>query len=208
MKSSFLLISSLIVSFAASSCTNSSTVTLNYVPNPAGVLRGQPQFSVGAFANKRGIDSHTLGRVRLPVGMPVDTIQSSVPVETVVANSVAHALHARGMLTDGGKANYLITGDVLNLDAQLLVHPYGYAKIRLNVVEMGSGRVLFSKVYTGERQSNAYVPRSGSPVPILQELTSRALQDAVDRAVDDPALRSQLGSSGGGFRPRYSPGML
>ena len=208
MKSCLLLISSLIVSFASSSCTNSSTVTLNYVPNPAGVLRGTPQFSVGAFANKRGIDSHTLGRVRLPVGMPVDTIQSSVPVETVVANSVAHALHARGMLTDGGQASYLITGDVLNLDAQLLVHPYGYAKIRLNVVEMGSGRVLFSKVYTGERQSNAYVPRSGSPVPILQELTSRALQDAVDRAVDDPSLRSQLGSSGGGFRPRYSPGTL
>ena len=207
MKSSFLLISGFVVSLAASSCTNTSTVTLDYVPVP-GVLRGQPQFSVGAFANKRGIDSHTLGSVRLPVGVPVDTLQSSVPVETVVANSVAHALHARGMLTDGSQASYLITGDVLNLDAQLLVHPYAYVKIRMNVVEMGSGRVLFSKLYTGERQSNAYVPRSGSPVPILQELTSRALQDAVDQAVDDPALRSQLGASGGGFRPRYSPGML
>ena len=75
------------------SCTNTSTVTLDYVPVPGAVVRGAPEFSVGAFANKRGVPSHILGRVRLPVGMPVDTIQTAVPVETVVANAFAHALH-------------------------------------------------------------------------------------------------------------------
>ncbi|MBL9130912.1 MAG: hypothetical protein JNG86_06925 [Verrucomicrobiaceae bacterium] len=206
MKFRLLLSLSLLASLGLSSCTNTSTVTLDYLPPPGGLLRGTPEFSVGAFANKRGIDSHVLGTVRLPVGVTVDTVQTEVPVEGVVANAFAHALHARGMLTDSGKARYLVTGDVLNLDTQLLVHPYAFAKVRLNVVEMGSGRVLFSKVYTGERQSTAYRPGSGSPIPLLQELTSRALQDAVDRAVDDPALRAQLG--GGGFRPRYAPGML
>ena len=206
MKSRTLLLWGLALGLALSSCTNTSTITLDYVPHPGAVLRGQPQFSVGAFANKRGVDSHTVGRVRLPVGVPVDTLATSVPVETAVANAVAHALHARGMLTEGDQASYLITGDVLILEATLLVHPYAQAKIRMNVVEMDSGRVLFSKTYAGERQSTAYVPGSGSPVPLLQELTSRALQDAVDRAVDDPALRSQLDR--GGFRPRYSPGML
>ncbi len=189
-----------------SSCTNSSNITLDYVPPEGQVLRGAPDFSVGAFANKRGIESHRLGRVNLPIGVPLEMVNSDIPVETLVANAMAHALHARGMLTEGNQAHYLITGDVLNLDAQMVVRPSAYVKVRVNVVEMDSGRVLFSKVYESERISSAYRPGTGSPVPLLQELTSRALQDVVDKAVDDPALRSQLG--GRGFRPRYSSGML
>ena len=77
----------------------------------------------------------------------------------------------------------------------------------MNVVEAVSGRVLFTHVYEGERQSNAYRPGSGSPVPLLRDLTSRALQEAVDRALDDTNMRQRIGT-GSGDRPRYTPGML
>jgi hypothetical protein len=191
------------------SCASKAPVTLDYVPTEGAAMRGAPQFTVGAFANKRGEDSHYLGSVKLPLGVPIETVESSSPVETVVANAFAHALEYRGMLTDSNKAGFVITGDVMELSTQMLVHPYAFARIRMNVVEIGSGRVLFSKMYKGERQSSAYRPGTGSPVPILRELVSRALQDAVDRAVDDPAMRSQLRSgSEGGYRPRYTPGML
>jgi hypothetical protein len=96
---------------------------------------------------------------------------------------------------------------VQDLRSQLLVHPYGYARIRVNVVESASGAVVYSKVYEGERQSNAYRPGSGSPVPILRELTSRALQEAVDRALDDANMR-QILNTGSDYRLRYAPGML
>ncbi|MFM7603718.1 MAG: hypothetical protein ACKO8Z_00795 [Prosthecobacter sp.] len=145
--------------------------------------------------------------MKLPVGVPIEHLNSKVPVETVVANAFAHALDHRGMLASADKARFVVTGDVIGLHAELLVHPYASAEIRMNVVEVGSGRVLFSRVYFAERQSAAYRPGSGSPLPILQQLTSRALQDAVDQAVDDPAMRSQL-VGGGGFKPRYTPGML
>lgn len=190
-----------------SSCANSSVISLDYVPHPGRMLRGSPDFAVGQFTDKRGEPPQTLGHVRLPIGPNVDTIQTRLPVSDVVRNAFGYALESRGMLATEVKGRFILTGEIQDLRSQLLVHPYGYARIRVNVVEAISGRVIFTRVYEGERQSNAYRPGSGSPVPLLRDLTSRALQDAVDRALDDTRMRQQIGA-GMDNRPRYSPGML
>lgn len=190
-----------------SACSNTSILSLSYVPQAGRVVRGAPEFTVSAFRDLRRVPPQVIGSVRLPVGPKVDTLQTRVPVSTVVSNAFAYALEVRGMAAAENQARYRITGDVIDLRAQLLVHPYGYARLRVNIQEVASGRIIFSHTYQGERQSTAYRPGSGSPVPILQELTSRALQDAVDRAMDDPAMRQRLGT-GADARPRYTPGML
>lgn len=189
-----------------SACTNSSVVSLDYVPTPQAV-RGQPDFEVGNFKDKRDEAPQVLGRVRLPVGPAVDTIQTRLPVSSVVENAFSYALQSRGMLAAGERGRFLLKGDVLDLRSQLLVHPYGYARLRVTVVDKASGSVVHSKVYEGERQSTAYRPGSGSPVGLLRDLTSRALQEAVDKALDDPTMRERLASSALA-RPRYTPGML
>ena len=193
--------------FSLSSCANSSVISLEYVPQPGMMVRGDPDFAVGQFTDKRGEQAQTLGHVRLPIGPNVDTIQTRLPVSDVVRNAFAYALESRGMLATDVKGRFVLTGEIQDLRSQLLVHPYGYARIRVNVVEAVSGRVLFTHVYEGERQSNAYRPGSGSPVPLLRDLTSRALQEAVDRALDDTNMRQRIGT-GSGDRPRYTPGML
>ena len=191
-----------------SSCVpNSSVVSLNYVPMPRQVRHGAPEFAVGKFSDRRGVEPQTLGHVRMPIGPKVDTLQTRLPVSDVVRNAFGYGLETRGMVAPDAKARFVLTGEIEDLRAQLLVHPYGYARIRVNVLEAGSGRVLFTKVYQGERQSGAYRPGSGSPVPVLRELTSRALQEAVDRALDDAEMRQRIGA-GSEARPRYTPGML
>ena len=102
------------------------------------------------------------------------------------------------MLASNGAASFIITGDILELYCQQLVHPYAFCKIRVSVVRAGSGQVVFSRTYQADREASAYIPLSGSPVPQLRELTSRALQDVVDHALDDSALRASL--TGGGNR--------
>ncbi len=193
-----------------SSCV-SSQVSLDYQPRPGQMMRGNPEFAVGSFANMRKEGPFFLGTVRMPLGAPVENVMTRTPVEQIVANAFAHALDARGMLTRQSRSKYVITGEVLDLYCQQIVHPYGYARIRVNIVRATSGQVVFSRVYTGERQSTAYRPGSGSPVPLLRELTSRALQDAVDAALDDREMRSRLGLGTGaamGRAPGYVPGML
>ena len=160
--------------------------------------------SVGRFANARSEDSYYLGVVRTPIGTPIEYIQTRTPIEEIVHNAFSHACSARGMLTSTSRAKYVITGEVLDLYAQQLVRPYGYARIRVNIVKGSTGQIVFSRVYAGERQNPAYRPGSGSPVPGLRELVSRALQDAVDRAMDDPEMRGRIQSGGAS----YQPGML
>ena len=181
-------------------------VSLDYQPYPGQALPGRPDYTVGRFINMRGEGSFYLGTVRTPIGAPIENVTLHTPVEEAVKNAFAHALNTRGMLASPTGANYIITGEILELYCQMIVRPYAYARVRVNVVKAGSGQIVFSRVYAGERQSAAYRPGSGSPVPLLRDLTSRALQDAVDRAVDDPELRSRTGGSGG--TPRYVPGML
>lgn len=186
-----------------SACTISQ-VSLDYQPSLAQVVKGRPVFTVGRFVNSRGVDSMYLGVVRTPLGTPLEYIQSRSPIEEIVRNAFTHACSARGMLTTRSKSEYVITGEVLEFSCQQLVHPYAYARIRMNLVKASTGELIFTRAYAGERQSAAYRPGSGSPVPVLRELGSRALQDAVDRALDDPEFRGRIRDGG----TRYQPGML
>ena len=197
------LISSIALAALVSSCV-SSQVSLDYQPRPGSILRGNPEFGVGQFTNLRREGPFFLGTVRMPIGTPVENVTTRTPVEVIVPNAFAHALEARGMLNGNDRAKYIITGEVLDLYCQQIVHPYGYARLRINIIRAGSGQIVFSRIYTGERQSTAYRPGSGSPVPLLRELTSRALQDAVDAALDDREMRARIGNR----PPTYTPGML
>lgn len=185
------------------SCTTTSQISLDYASTPGHIKPGAPEFATQSFIDRRDVGTHDLGTVRTQVGTPVEFIQTRIPVAEVVTNAFGYGLEARGMLSPRSGARFIITGEVLDLHCKLLVHPYGYARIRLSVLEAATGRVLHTAVYEGERQSRAYVPGTGSPVPLLGDLASGALQDAVDRALDDPAMRSRVGArfGDGGWQP-------
>jgi hypothetical protein len=187
------------IAMMLASCST-STVSLDYQPRLGQNIPGPRRISVGRFADTRGENEYYLGEVRTPIGTPLERIASRVPVHEVVRNAFSHGLSSRGMLAGAG-APYVMTGEILDLHGDQVVRPAGYAKIRVNVVRSSSGQIIYSRTYSGERESKIYRPGSGSPVPAIRELISRALQDAVDRALDDRALRDRLSPDS----PHYDP---
>ena len=183
------------------SCTSTSVVSLDYLSSTGHVLPGAAEFATQPFVDRRGVGPLELGTVRTQIGTPGENLQTKVPVAEVVTNAFGYGLQVRGMLASRSAARFIITGEVLDMQCKLIVHPYGYAKVRVNVVESGSGRIVHSAIYEGERQSSAYMPGTGTPVPMLRDLASGALQDAVDRALDDSAMRAHTGG-----RPAESNG--
>ncbi|SKA99648.1 hypothetical protein SAMN02745166_02995 [Prosthecobacter debontii] len=182
----------LLAATALVSCSSTSQVSLDYSPDPGRVRPGQPEFATREFRDRRDMEPTDLGTVRTQIGTPLENVQTRVPVSQVVTNAFGYGLQARGMLTAPRSSRYIVTGEVLDLYCQMLVRPYGYARVRVTVLESASGQIIHSKVYTGERSSGMYVPGSGSPVPLLRDLVSGALQDAVDRALDDSEMRGRL----------------
>jgi hypothetical protein len=195
MKSLLSLITLLSV-FTLASCSTTSQVSLDYASGPGHIKPGAPEYSTRLFSDQRGLGPLDLGTVRTQIGTPLEHVQTRVPISEVVTNAFGYGLQARGMLTRPRAARFIVTGDILDLYCQMLVRPYGYARVRITILEAGTGQIVHSKVYTGERGGTAYLPGSGSPVPMLRDLVSGALQDAVDRALDDPTFRSQTRAGG------------
>jgi len=201
---SLLPIVTLLTAFALVSCSTTSQVSLDYVPSPGHIQPGPQEFATRPFRDQREMGAMELGTVRTQIGTPLEYVQTKVPVSEVVTNAFGYGLQARQMLTSPRSARYVIAGDILDLYCQMLVRPYGYARVRVTVLDSATGQILHSHVYSGERSSSVYIPGSGSPVPLLRDLVSGALQDAVDRALDDSTLRSRLGSPPAQPRPFIS----
>jgi hypothetical protein len=211
MKSLPLLAAAVVCAFVAS-CAVTTQVSLDYVPQPGRIQPGQQEFTTRTFVDRRDVAPNHLGTVRTQIGTPVETVEMRSPAAQIVTNAFGHGLEARGMLTGPRSARYVVTGEILDLYCQMLVRPYGYARVRVTVLDAGSGQIVHSRVYEGQRGSSAYMPGSGSPVSLLGTLVSQALQDVVDKALDDSDLRSRPRTPGvpppGGQRPQFVPGML
>lgn len=189
-----LLVAASTALLALASCSSSNVpVSLDYQPQLNQGLTGPRVIAVGRFADmRRESGSYTLGTVRSPIGTPMETLTTRIPVEDVVRNAFMHGLSSRNMLTSRGESTFILTGELLELSCQQMIHPSASARVRVNLVRVGSGQILFSRIYQAEREGPTYHPGSGSPVPALRDLTSRVLQNVVDRALDDQQLRAKL----------------
>ncbi|MEI6535402.1 MAG: hypothetical protein WCN98_08695, partial [Verrucomicrobiaceae bacterium] len=174
-------ISLAIIGLCLTSCGfNTTVVSLDYQPMLGQSLPGPRVVEIGRFADFRRLGEFSLGTVHTPIGTPLETINTRVPVAIVVRNAFAHGLSARKMLAPSSSAPYILTGEVLEFECKQLVTPSSFASVRVNLVRAGSGQIVYSRIYQSSRESAAYMPGSGSPVPNLRDMASRALQNVVD----------------------------
>jgi hypothetical protein len=178
-----------------SSCGfNNSVVSLDYQPELGQGVKGPAVVGVGRFGDFRQQGDYYLGTVRSAIGTPMETVNARIPVNTLVRNAFAHALSSRHMLASKDSAPYLISGEILELEGLQILHPTVHVRLRVNLVHVDDGHILFSRIYEFKRSGDTYIPGSGSPVPAMRDLLSRVLQNVVDQAVDDRGLRSKIKS--------------
>lgn len=183
---------SAVILLTASCGFNNSVVSLDYRADSHRQAMGPRLVGAGHFTDARHQGEYNLGTVRSPIGTPMESISTRVPVENIVRNGFARGLSARGMLATLNTAPYLISGQILELQADQYIRPTAMVRVQVNLVRAMDGRVIFSQVFEGYHQGSAYIPGTGSPVPMLQDLASRALQDVIDQALDNRGLRHRI----------------
>jgi hypothetical protein len=176
------------------SCT--TVVTLDYRER-GGVSDDAPAaIAVDSFLDQRGLKPHYLGTVGV-IGVeklapvPMEHVVLSTPIAQAVEQTFEQALANRGHLT-ARNAQYRISGEVIDLHCELIRSPYASAHLRIRVSD-ASGRTVYQTDSKAKRQSVFFLRGTRDPVPAMREVTSRALQDAVDQVLDSAPFRAAVG---------------
>jgi uncharacterized lipoprotein YajG len=149
--------------------------------------------SVGSFVDHRGETPTWIGAVRGGFGNPLKTLQTDKPVSALVQMAFTDGLRARGLLATGAGA-YQIAGVINKLECSQYVRREAHAIIDVSVFDP-SGKQIFTQTYTADELEGSLMALNvgvfGS-VDTLRALAEKALNEVVDKALDDTALRNAM----------------
>lgn len=178
---------------ALSAC-GTTNVGLNYTAPPAvnrAAANAQP-VTLGAFVDQRDEKPNWLGVIRGGLGNHLKTLESNQPAAELVRTAFADGLRSRGVKTDAGSLQ--LGGTVRKLYCDQVARREANVIVELSV-SGADGQRHFTKTYEANRiEGSALALNTGvfaSPEE-LRLVLERALQEVVDKALDDPELRTAL----------------
>jgi uncharacterized lipoprotein YajG len=172
-------------------------VGLKYATNatatPASVTA--PAVSAGSFVDQRGEEPTWLGAIRGGYGNPIKTLDATPSVSSVVQTAFSDGLQARGFKTSGNAKAYQVNGVIKKFDCSQYVRREAHAEIEVSVYDTAGGKALFTRTYTADNlEGSLLAVNTGvfASVDTLRALAEKTLDQVVDKALDDSALRSAM----------------
>ena len=159
---------------------------------PETVIPGPAQVDLGRFTDARDGTGITLGSIKNEVGVPIKKLTTRKPVAEIVHNAVGYGLKVRGMLVDKGKGRYIIGGTISEFYAHQFASQESGCTIHFQVFRRGASKPIFAKTYRAQRNRRTPKVSYFGNVDEVADVSSAALQDVIDQALDDPALRRVL----------------
>jgi hypothetical protein len=150
--------------------------------------------SVGTFSDQRGETPTWYGAIRGGFGNPLKVLESDKPIASIVQEAFANGVRARGMNPEGSSALQL-SGVIRKLDCNQMVRREATVEIELVLTDTKSGRQRFKQTYsTYSIDGSLMSMKTGvfASVDDLRLTTEKALNETVDKALDDSAFRAAL----------------
>lgn len=181
-------------------CTTTTQGGLPYTPS-ASLVRENPALAVsvtaGKFTDQRGgDDKEWIGAIRNGWGIPAKNVDVAPSVSAAVQAAFAAGLRARGFATSGGTA-YRVSGAIKRLDANQVVSLESNVEIEVDVFKVSTGQEVFSRTYSAHNLEGSllslHTAYFGSEQK-LRALAQKTLDQVVNQALDDRALRDAIRS--------------
>jgi uncharacterized lipoprotein YajG len=175
----------------------SEQASLHYTP--AGTPRSGAAPSIAAVVTidrRDEADPTWIGAVRGGYGNPLKVLHLSQPLKDVVADAVRDALRARGLLSPNGQAPFNLTVTVLKFESTQMVRREAEATIAIDLIDQATSKVTYHDQAAVDLVEGAGLAMGvlGSPSD-LQGLAQRALVQAIDQLLDNPAFASAVRSA-------------
>lgn len=172
-------------------------VSLKY-ESPANAVRAAPDappVSVGSFADARGDDPNWIGAIRGGFGNPLKTLVTAEPVSEIVRAYFRDGLRARGFTVSDSGGKYQLAGTIRKLNSIQIARIEANVEIELEVLQLPGGQKIFGKTYSASNLEGSLITFEAGvfgSVEDLRVLVDKTLREAVNKALDDPALRDVL----------------
>lgn len=192
MKKLFPLLTALVL--AACGTTNGNLKYIASAERPSLASRSTQTVIVGNFDDQRDGDKKWLGVIRGGFGNHLKTLEAERPVNEIVRDAFADGLRIRNVALSERAAPRL-SGRIITLYADQVIRREGNAEIEVTVVD-ATGAVRLKKAYKTTRIEGSMLSMSTGVMASVEDLRAvleRTLSETVDKALDDPELRSALG---------------
>lgn len=196
MTKKFLKLQFLFLCLILVSACSTNKVHLNYVsPNIVSSDGANAAISSVIVQDSRGTAADWLGAIRGGFGNRLKTLLTEKPVREIVENAYSSGLEARGFLEKSGSGKLELTVDIIKFDCSQYVRREAHATFLVSLIDLESAQNVHSKAVQVDLTSGSIVALDvgifGS-VEQLRLLANDALQEAIDKTLDDPAFRSSL----------------
>lgn len=168
-------------------------VELSYVA-PADVRQGEPSFVLGAVTDGREHGPNWLGAIRGGYGNPLKVLLTDGPVSQAVAAAVRDGLGARNLVAGDG-ARFRLDVHVVQFDCNQYARKEAHIELALRLIDQATDAAAYEHNTRVDRVEGSVLSlRTGifASTEELRALANAALQEAVDRALDDPGLIAAL----------------
>jgi hypothetical protein len=150
---------------------------------------GNHNVMVGVFKDSRKLPPNFLGLITSAnPGAERQKIETSQPVAEIVTAGFGAGLKVRDMQAQKKKAEWTITGEILEFSCNQASRAGATVDIRVRLFRAGSTTASFNKSFTSEKTAAVAAGNNEA----LKGLAATALEDAVNRALDDSELRQIL----------------
>lgn len=186
----------ILMSLLLASACSTDRVQLNYdttgITSSGGVA---PSISSVNVTDSRGTAADWLGAIRGGMGNPVRTLLTEVPVKEMIQQAFIQGLKARGMLSNSGNGKLDLTVDIIKFDCSQYQNREAHANFRVSLRVLKSQRKIFDKSVRVDRilkNPDLFDVALFASAEDLRKVANNALQEAIDKTLDDPAFRSTL----------------
>jgi hypothetical protein len=183
------------LSLALSACTTGG-LRLPYTPTsaPAKISEATTAVELVNVTDTRKAPPNRLGVIRDGFGIPLKVLESDLTTADLVRESLAAGLRARGVNPESKGAQTRLSATVRRLDANQYVRREAHAELEVRITD-ASGQTRWTRVYVADATDGSIFALDTSvfaSVEDLRKLLEKTLTEAVDKALDDPALRAAL----------------
>ena len=154
----------------------------------------QPVVEVAHVDDQRKVDVRWLGAVRGGFGNPLKNLEADRPVSELVKTAFESGLSARGLRAEPGKARVALELIIRKLDCSQYVRREAHVELDLLLMNLADRRTLFTAPVSVTKVSGGNIFDVGifASVEDLRAVMNGALQEAVDKALDNPSLLARL----------------